>query len=560
MEEIDMRAELKMKKFGIRLVIGLNGIQICEAGHLQKEINETESLWYFSNKSLGELQNIAEKDFEEFCKRNKGVGIAVKNEVVIIYNDPYCTVPIYVSKDENHIIVTSDFEEFYRRDYKVDVTGFYEILLYGSGVYDRTLLEGVKQMPAASKCIINLKRNNYKMVPYWNFEIFENPKYKNIDLAVRDVDHRLRDIFAELKPNICMGISGGLDSRLSACMLHETQEVKDLLFYTFGYHSKIFDYKLAKKVIYKLWNNGTKPQHEFFQLTSEDYLQSEYVPVSTGAQVGLDHIHMYRCIQRMKNSCKTFISNYYSDAVMGYDALPIKRNELMEDSSYYKRLKKNFFYLTDSLIQEIEEDLTKVCRRCPASGNFTCIDEFIYVTERTPKFHVRLSAAMAEFVHMELPYADFELLNIMLSIPAQNRAEKLIEHKIINRYLKNLKDISSKRYPEHTNSTDSIGEKIYYYYGYLRMRAINVFNVFVAKATGYKYQMVNPYLTENQNYILNNYLYNEFTEALEYLKNKKLVGDVFYKAMKKKEYRSTHTSVKFALIGIWKCLMQMEIE
>ncbi len=548
-----------MKKYGVRLVVDVSGIQVHEANHLKWAENKDSGLWYFSNRIPSEFSDLTEEKFEEFCKRNKGIGVIIKEDFLIVYNDPYCTVPVYITRYENRIVLTCDFEEFYYKNYETDVVGLYEILLYGSGLYDRTLLKGVKQMPAASKCVIDFKRNQYTISPYWNFEIVENSQYENIDVAVQDVDLRLHEIFADLDSEICMGISGGLDSRLSACMLRETKKASALFFYTFGYCSKILDYKLAKKVIAKLWKNDRKPRHEFFQLTSKDYLRSEYVPVSTGAQIGLDHIHMYRCLYRMKGSSKILISNYYSDAVMGYDAYPIKKNELMEDSDYYKKLQRNSLHLESELIRKIEEDLKKICCRYPVDGNFTCMDEFIYVTERNPKFHVRLSAIMGEFTNVELPYADFKLLNIMLSVPACNRAEKLIEQKIIDRYLGKLKDISSKRYPEHSNSTDSIGEKIYYYYGYLRMRAINVFNIFLAKGTGYKLQLVNPYLTENQNFVLNQYLFDEFIKALEYLKSKGFVDQAFYEMMKKKEYRSTHTNVKYAIIGIWKCLLRTNL-
>lgn len=549
-----------MDKYGIHVEINTCGyMSVKGVKGLVQEGAESASIIFFTNKHLTYSKLLTESEFIDMCVHNKGVGILNTNEKIIICNDPFCSVPVYVAKEGDKIVISSDIEMFYGNGRKTDRMGFYEILLYGSALYDRTLIEGVKQFPAASMCIIDKSSMDFLIKPYWNFEVKENPLYENINKAVEDVKNCLFDIFRGINIPITMGISGGLDSRLSACMLYETKKSEELSFFTFGYDPRIKENTISKDVLRELWDKDL-PKHSFVKLTASDYQNSRYVPESTGGQIGLNHIHQYACVRRMKNKPNTLISNYYSDAVMGWDAIPVRSNETMEESDYYRHLQRNTLGLTDEEISLIEQDLKKVCDRYPKSGNFSCMNEFIYVTERNPKFHVRLTAVLAEFVNVELPYADYELLSLMLSVPINNRAEKLIEEKITQQYLGEMHDISSRRYFERSENSEkrySLTKRLYYSLGYYRMRGTNAFNAMMAKLTDYRIQVINPYQTENQNQVLNQSLYEEFLEGLSYLREQGLVNDKMVALLNKKDYRSKNIGMKFNMIGLWKCVERL---
>jgi hypothetical protein len=53
-----------------------------------------------------------------------------------VYNDPFCSIPLYITNDLNgEIIVFSDFENFYSNDSivkDIDEVGFWEIVFFGS--------------------------------------------------------------------------------------------------------------------------------------------------------------------------------------------------------------------------------------------------------------------------------------------------------------------------------------------------------------------------------------------------------------------------------------------
>lgn len=539
-------------KMNFRIEINGNEIKYMEfCGFSEYKL---PNITYYS--SVNSLLDFVEADnIIEVCKKNKGIAIKCTKENIEIYNDPFCSVPIYVGKCNNKILVTSEFKDFCENNIvHPDKVGIYETMLYGSGVHDRTIIEEIKQLPAACKVTI-FPTNEWIIEPYWNFDILLNEDIKSMDMAVEKTYECLTNIFINYKDKkIIMGLSGGLDSRLSACMLSENVCKENIEFFTFGYSKYIKEYKIAQKVTRTL----DMPRPRFFKLLKDDYLNADCVAKNTGGQIGINHSHMYMCIKKCEDvKDKIFISNYYSDAVMGWEANGQSSKIAIEDSHYYEMLKHNNLRIEPEIAEKIDEDLKKIGKRFPKQGNFSGINEFIYVIERNTKFHVRMSALCNELMTIELPYANFELLSCVLSLPIKYRAEKKIEKEIIEQKFFSAKDISSRRYSERGETTEkeySVTEKIFYKFGYYRMRIINFVNVVLAKCSGSRVQIINPYLTENQTVVLNRYLYSNYLEALRYLEDKKIIKEELRKRIENKEYRTKNTGLKYTLIGLHKTM------
>lgn len=541
-----------------KLKINGNEIEYMEF-HGFAEYKLANATYYSSVNALFDF--IEADNIIEVCKKNKGIAIKRTKEKIEIYNDPFCSVPVYVGKCNNKIFVTSEFRDFCENSsVHPDKVGIYETMLYGSGVYDRTIIEEIKQLPAACKVTI-FPTNEWTIEPYWNFDILLNEDIKSMDMAVEKTYECLTNIFIKYKDKkIIMGLSGGLDSRLSACMLSENLCKENIEFFTFGYSKYIKEFKIAKKVTQTL----DMPKPRFLKLTKDDYLNAECVAQNTGGQIGINHSHMYMCIKKYGDvRDKIFISNYYSDAVMGWEANEQSSKFDIKDSHYYEKLHYNNLKIEPQIVEEINKDLQKIGKRFPKQGNFSGINEFIYVIERNTKFHVRLSALCNELMTIELPYADYNLLECVLSLPIKYRAEKKIEKEIIERKFFSAKDISSRRYSERGETTEkeySVAEKIFYMFGYYRMRITNLVNVTLAKFTGSRVQIINPYLTENQTVVLNRYLYSDYLETLKYLKDKKLIEEGLRQTIENKEFRTKNTGLKYTLIGLQKTLKMFKVD
>lgn len=418
----------------------------------------------------------------------------------------------------------------------------------------------MKQLPAASFCEIEKKTMKYQICPYWNFDILEDETIDTQKKAVDLVYEQMTKIYDQYKDKaILMGLSGGLDSRLSAGLLGERMDVKKSIFFTFGYNKHILEYTFAKRVSKKL----NLPEPMFIKLDEKDYENAKEVAEKTGCHVGMHHGHTYVSLQRIdKKEEMIYVSNYYSDAVMGWDARKEKNSdEKLKDLAIYKRLYENKDKLpveaADEIIEDAVSDLRNIVNRWNREANFSCFEEFFYVVERNTKFHLRSAYQCNDVIRTDIPFADFNLLRLCISIPLKYRWEKKIERELIKQYYFDEKDISSRRYFERSRQGEqeySFKEKIYYYSGGLILRGINLLNLILARLSNNRVQVVNPYQTENQRIVFDRYFKQDFLRELEEVMKHGLISEECYLELKKDNFRSNNVGLKFSIIGLGKCI------
>jgi len=83
------------------------------------------------------------------------------------------------------------------------------------------LIAHVSPQALKEKIIINKKTNEYKIERYWDFNVKEDQSIDSVEKAATGLYDRLDDIFSKLDKNqkYIMGISGGMDSRISLAFL-----------------------------------------------------------------------------------------------------------------------------------------------------------------------------------------------------------------------------------------------------------------------------------------------------------------------------------------------------
>ena len=210
------------------------------------EYEIADGIYYLSSEKTEFVQS---ENIVEVCKRNKGIAIRTYENSLEVYNDPFCSVPVYIYKNENEIYITSQFDELLEKKLSVDRVGVYETFLFEAPLHDRTNFNEVKQLPAASFVNIDMKSLDLTISGYWDFSIKENTDITCKEDAIEAVWNVLCDEFSDYKgKELVMGISGGLDSRLSLCVLNEVAGLERIETFTFGHNKNILDYKLAKQV------------------------------------------------------------------------------------------------------------------------------------------------------------------------------------------------------------------------------------------------------------------------------------------------------------------------
>jgi hypothetical protein len=453
---------------------------------------------------------------EKFDKEKQGIQLVETKNEYQIYSDVFRTIPLFIAENiTGDLILFSDFTDFYsieKMNIEIDKVGFWEIVLFGSGLWTRTLYKNVKQLPSASKIIIEKYTQKYRFQRYWDFFVEVDPKIKTIEHATSGLDERLDEIFSAYQYGqpYMLGLSGGMDSRITLAYLSKYLSKEDLKLFTFGYDEEILEYRYSKEVAKIL--GFEKPK--FHKLTKDSYINAKsYLPKMSGGQIGIDHCHILDFFQSYQFNGMTQISTYFSDAIFGWDCLEEKLVEDVRENPYTKKIEQ-YNFLEDEVRQAIYMDASNVFSDYSIDMNFSCLSEYKYVTERNAKFHTFLGEIQGKYIPTKLPYANLNLLKYTLSIPINLRAEKkVLENLLETRFNKisdsNVGSISSKMF--RTNYKWS--EDPIIFREWMKFKLLNRANALFRLLLDGKFQLFNKFQTETQEKILRQFFLDELREA-----------------------------------------------
>lgn len=494
--------------------------------------------------------NSQKNDPIEVLKRNHGVLIRIDDSAIEVFSDPFCSLPIYIYSNDSELYIDSIFENIAKKRLSVDIVGCYENLMYSSGLFDRTPFLEVKQLPAASKMVYSRFDSKIEIRSYWDYCI-KCCESVSDEEAVNKVWNAFSQIYRGFAgKNIIMGVSGGLDSRLSLCLLKSESTPKEIKTFTFGHNKCIKDYSIAKKTCKKISVN--KPF--FFRISEETYKNSKELPIKTCGSVSINHGHIYNAIDSFDLDGYTLISNYFSDGVMGYDCRPTDSNDYAE-CDYYKIFLKNEWNAPREILEEIENDLKKVIFRRGEGDNYSGYNEFIYLTERNPKFHMRLSYLFSEKINVELPFADYSIMESVISLPVSIRYYKRIERLLLKQHLKDYMDVSSTRYAGLDKQESKFLSKLYYNGNFIVMRLINCLNSGLKLLSNGYVQIPNPFITENYISVFDRVFSKDKKKADAVLK--RVLGmKISNNPLKKLNYRTSDATRGFEMISLAYVIMK----
>jgi len=468
-----------------------------------------------------------------------------------IYSDPFCSIPLYFVELKDKILLSSSPDLLI--DYslsRLDPVGFWETVLFGCGVWMRTPFRELNQLPAASCLDIG---KNITVRRYWDFCVAENNHQScNKRNWVAELDSILSKQFSPYQDqNLVFGLSGGLDSRITALYLAGAARYRDNIFpFTYASASNSYEYRYAKETASVL--GLADPM--FFQLKPSQYIEAlGYLPKETAGQIGNDHSHICSCLQRIgsnKSDHPLHISTYYSDAIFGWDCgeITLKKTEL---SSLYMTV-ENLQWLCEDVRTGILADIENALGGVEHANCFSNIDEFRYVAERNPRFHMALAFVQSQFMVTDIPFANYELLRFILSAPVELRKRKRILDELLyfkNPRLASLKNCSSREYFYGSNNlmpTRGIRGSA----EYLAFRLFNAINTFLIAASGGSVSFSSPYQTENLQSILRGSLRKLLLDSLAEPKIAAMLGPDCQRWLARCPIVERHLSEKFQILNI----------
>jgi hypothetical protein len=489
---------------------------------------------------------------DKFNIKQNGIQIIETENTVEIYNDTFRTIPLFITKDKSsELIIFSNFEEYYsfeNIDKSIDEAGFWEIVLFGSGLWTRTLYKNVEQMPAASKIIIDKNTNEYKIERYWDFNIEVDESIDSIEKAAQGLYDRLDSIFSKLDKNqkYIMGMSGGMDSRITLAFLSKYIPKENLELFTYGFDERLLEYKYACEVAEALGYNKPK----FHKLTKYSYIKAfEYLPKQSGGQIGINHCHILDYLKNNDIKENIQISTYYSDAIFGWDSVYPKNIENIEDNFYIKLL-KNINFISDEIKEQIKIDSLKIFSNFDNNANYSSLDEYKYVTERNQKFHNYLAFIQSQLIKNELIYTNYELLTYILSIPIKYRAQKRLVDYILDNYLKNISSRDFKNISSRFQWGSKFSGQIEFYW----FKYLNRVNAVLRPLTKGHIQLFNKYQTEEQDRILYRDLHPYLKKATSKFVELGLMSEEQKNEWDKLPLRNAGIGERFGMISLGKLI------
>lgn len=489
---------------------------------------------------------------DRFDIQNNGIQLVENGHSIKIYNDPFRTIPLFITRDSsNELIIFSNFEDYYRLEsvnWGVDEVGFWEIVLFGSGLWDRTLYKNVKQMPAATCLTINKVSEQYIIERYWDFDINENKRIDSIEKAAEGLYDRLDNIFSKLDRNqkYVMGLSGGMDSRITLAFLSKYIHLESLELFTYGFDERLLEYKYACEVADALGYNKPK----FHKLIAQSYIDAmDYLPQMSGGQIGINHCHITSFLRENKFEEYKQISTYYSDAIFGWDSVYEKNIQPIQENFYASTL-KNISFISDEIKKEIYNDSKRLYEGFRGELNYSTLDEYKYVTERNQKFHMFMASIQGRFISNELPYANFELLRYILSIPLKFRAQKQLVDYLLDNYFTNISSRDFRNISSRFQWGSKFAGQIQFYW----FKFLNRSNAILRPLTNGRIQLFNKYQTEEHE----RFLYSDFKSDLLAATEKFLLMGILSPEQKKEfdklPLRSAGVAERYALISLSKIL------
>lgn len=456
----------------------------------------------------------------DFDIRSNGVQVVATEKYLNIYTDPFRTVPVFITVlTDRTIVVFSDFDRMYKNDCfdrTIDSAGLWEIILFGTGVWTRTLYLNTKQMPSAAKLTIDRTTGAYSISRYWHYDVELNPDLTSPAKVSDGLISALDLAFSELPPHnlYLSGLSGGLDSRLNVAMLSRHVSKEKIKCFTFGFDRNILEYEVAIAIAKEL----KLEQPDFFKLCPSNYRNAlTYLPNDSGGQIGINHCHILEYFNKIKGEYNNplFVSTYFTDALFGY-ACPKQRSiDTIQACRYLKFLDHNIFIDKD-IKNLISDDINNCLEGYDNSQfNYGNVNEYTYISERSHKFHMYLGFLQGNIVATQPIYANYDLLCYCLSIPVEQRFGKKIIDRLLERHfpsigLDRVESISSRSFSTGVSSAPG-KTKIQKLASYASFRGTNITNSFLRKYISPNHQLFNKYQTEEQEKNIR----TEFEEELE---------------------------------------------
>lgn len=394
----------------------LNSLELI-AKYRQSNLKETIVAMYESN---------GETFFKEFRGSFSGLFRDKKNNKTLIFTDHIGSKQIFYSKVNERFVFGSEINfivDFYKNNQhkcSLNTNAAYFLLTYGFMVEEHTLFSEIKKLVAGH--YIKLTDDKFEIIKYHqldntpNYGQSEKEIIERIDHLFRQAVKRAFEKDREYGYKHLVGLSGGLDSRMTTWVANDMGYGYQIVNYTFS-QSDYLDETIPKAIAADL-----KHEWIFKALDNGLFLKDidDTVRICSGGALYYGLAHGKSCLDLIDKSQFGIVhTGMLGDVIIG---------------TFYSSLDKDKeFEVTDGTYSKV---LAKKLDKSMFSSN--------YKNEEIFKFYTRgfTGANQGILVHQEFsesysPFYDLEFLEYCLTIPVELRFNhKIYKQWIINKYPK----------------------------------------------------------------------------------------------------------------------------
>lgn len=396
-----------------------------------------------------------------------------------IVRDQLGIKPIYVYKTPNVLMFSSEIKSFTKHpDFSAELNTNHidEYLLFRYCAHDRTLYNGVKQVPPGHYYEITEK--DIQIKEYWSYKIGQNVNLSEND-AIELLDVTLKDsIKSQLMSDVLVGcqLSGGIDSSLVTTYAREFFNANMDTF------SIVFsDAKYSEEEFITYVTNETNSDSHRYQYSNEYAFQNFFKatwhldqPISIPNTLGIK-----RLAERAKENVTVLLSGEGADELFGgysryhdlscrinlnlnnYAKVPLFGKKIQEKYSL-KQSHEEFFIMSSSAMSSkdfgkfsrgnsIENVLAQRLSLFPKEGDLikraSIYDLKTYMVDLLNR---QDKMTMAHSVENRVPFLDKNMVELVMKIPSEllvNRCNNLKHLNKPNNYTKYiLKELAVKRF------------------------------------------------------------------------------------------------------------------
>ncbi|QLE86063.1 asparagine synthetase B family protein [Shewanella sp. Scap07] len=287
----------------------------------------------------------------------------------------------------------------------------------GHMLNQQTWFEGIKRIPPATLCEVDLNTGKIIKSQYWSWAAISIDHEISFEEATDKLylhfDNAMRRCLSYIKqPNLAVTLSGGLDSRviLAAAKKHFSGQIT-----TFTFGNPDCDDAIIAKTVAKV----AKVENTLRTISHENWFEGRESGIwQTDGMFNVLHMHALGSVKEITLDSNYLLNGYLGDAVLG-----------------------GSYLLNNHLDQGISEPI--ITERYPALGSLIdinpnyfgkCKHDPALIYNRGVRFIATGTDLLSSQLHNLKPFMDTDLLDFCYSLPDSFRANSCIYNAMLLKY------------------------------------------------------------------------------------------------------------------------------